>query len=158
MFSLEKCSHVGVVAQIGDQYFLVEALSKGITISTCYRYLNPGTLNGGLQVCAMMRHVNMDDKYRGFLNKQLIALAFDNVPYDTGGALEFQFPFLRESPLGLFCSEMADVVYLNTEVSQGLPSGELIIVQPARPSSKVTPMDFQMSRKMVDVSRRVVRG
>lgn len=97
--SLGKCSHMAIVVRIESQFFLVEAIGRGVIISTCHKYLNPGPGNLLKQVCWIGRHTKMEPGNIEWLNTQLLRLAFDSPGYDTGGAAHFAIPFLRHSPM-----------------------------------------------------------
>ncbi len=138
--SLSKCNHVAVVVSIKDQFFLVEALSDGVRITSCYDYLDPKCSNNYKQVCWIGRHNNMEEQHLERINNWFIKLAYDFPQYDWEGALGTRIPIFNQKNDRPFCSEAIELGF--KDISKDLS------VRPLCHSWDITPMDFQTSPYM----------
>lgn len=145
--SLSKCNHVAVVVKIKEQFFLVEALSDGVRITSCYDYLDPKCSNRYKQVCWIGRHNNMGEQHLDKINTWFINLAYQFPKYDWEGCISTRLPknplFVQDDSR-LFCSEAVDTGF--RRISNALA------IEPGIPSHLLTPMDIQKSQNMENMT------
>lgn len=147
-FSLKKCSHIAMVVKIEEKFFLCEAVQNGFVINSCYKYLDPKFSNGYTQICAVLRHQDLQPDQPEKMNEQGLQLAFDFPQYDWRGVGAFVLPdFLKQKPKQFFCSEAVSFIYRT--------AADLKIC-PERTSGAVAPADIQRSGHIREITGSVL--
>jgi len=153
---VEKPSHVGIICKIQNQFFICEALSDGIRLSSLYAYLDP-KFPSYSRVCAILRPKNIKEEHRQHINNQCLSLAADFPSYGYKSILGFIVPFTKPKDVPEFMNNKSMKLVCSESVSFILRSTDPILdLVPSKKDSVTAPSDIYNSSYADNIFNKII--